>query len=183
MWTDLRDYLANQRVLVWGLGREGRSTLEFFRRHLPDQKLILTDAQEPGSWRATGPDVEFWPETKARDSFDRFDLILKSPGISLRSQSLSPVTLSRIRGQADLFLQFAPGMVIGVTGTKGKSTTSSLLAHLLSASGPSVPLVGNIGVPAWEILENSNPGLTSGSSSSPPTNWKEASIVRPSPCC
>ena len=76
--------------------------------------------------------------------------MLKSPGISLKDQALPDDVI--ISSQTDLFLSLFGAQVVGITGTKGKSTTSSLLYHLLNELGQKAFLVGNIGVPALDIV-------------------------------
>jgi UDP-N-acetylmuramoylalanine--D-glutamate ligase len=84
-----------------------------------------------------------------------YDVVLKSPGISLKDVPLSDT--SKISSQTDLFLQaFAP-QCIGITGTKGKSTTASLLYHVLRQTKRDVLLAGNIGVPFFDIVDDIRP--------------------------
>ena len=78
-----------------------------------------------------------------------FPIIFKSPGVKF-SVSLFPS--NQLYSQADLFLEFFRDQTIGVTGTKGKSTTSSLIHHLLEKSGKNAVLLGNIGIPPFEML-------------------------------
>lgn len=159
MWQDLVSYLRGRKILIWGFGAEGQSSARFLHRHLPAQLIQVTDerpANIANGVQGVGA-VEIWPQAEALARLTEFDLILKSPGISLLPFDFKPSERAKIRGQADLFLQFAPGHIIGITGTKGKSTTASLLAHLLSDAPQQVPLAGNIGLPAWEIIESLGP--------------------------
>ncbi len=156
MWSNLVSYLRGRRILVWGFGTEGASSASFLQRHLPGQSFVITDSDPARVQSILYNDraIEFLSEVDALTRLSEFDLILKSPGISLLKFRFPPNVMEKIRGQSDLFLQFAPGHLIGVTGTKGKSTTSSLIAHLLQTQARSTPLVGNIGVPPWNVIKN-----------------------------
>ncbi|MEG2665623.1 MAG: UDP-N-acetylmuramoyl-L-alanine--D-glutamate ligase, partial [Bacteroidales bacterium] len=89
---------------------------------------------------------------------DTFDLILKTPGISLKDYPLllhSP----KLSSQADLFLKLFAKQVIGVSGTKGKSTTTHLIYHFLKEDRPCL-LAGNMGIPFFDILSQIEPNTT-----------------------
>jgi UDP-N-acetylmuramoylalanine--D-glutamate ligase len=145
--------LASKQVAIWGLGREGQAALRFIRSHHPDLRVtVIDDALD-----AVCPDdplVEccFGPEKIAR-VLDRIDIIVKSPGVGLY---LPVIAAARERGIVvtslmNLWLaQPHEFTTICVTGSKGKSTTASLIAHALRALGSSVDLVGNVGVPVTE---------------------------------
>lgn len=160
--SPLADHLAGKKLLLWGLGKEGASTYRFLRRHFPEKPLVLADANiaalraEPKL--ASDRHLEFQDQEWAVAHLDAFDLVLKGPGIPTAGLGLGK-RADKITGQADLFLKFAPGRVVGVTGTKGKSTTSALLRHLLvSAFGEGdVWLGGNFGVPLWDFIERLGP--------------------------
>ncbi|MBR3322446.1 hypothetical protein IKG13_00035, partial [Candidatus Saccharibacteria bacterium] len=81
-----------------------------------------------------------------------YDIILKAPGVIIKD-GLSDETKAKITSQTDLFMQAYHQQVIGITGTKGKSTTSSLIHHILSNSGFNTKLVGNIGKPCFDIID------------------------------
>ena len=135
----------NRKVLIWGLGREGLSTLAFLRRHLPDQVLYVSDLKEP---QGLEENCVFVPQDES--AFHEYDMIMKAPGVVVGDQSLVPL----ISGQTPLFLKYYGAQTIGITGTKGKSTTSSLMYHVLKENGNEVFLVGNIGIPCFDILED-----------------------------
>ncbi len=86
----------------------------------------------------------------------QFDLIIKSPGITPYQPCVSEAQSAGVRfisGTALWFAEHPEARVIAVTGTKGKSTTTALIAHLLRAAGRRVALAGNIGVPLLELLD------------------------------
>ena len=76
---------------------------------------------------------------------------MKSPGIALLDK-VSESVKSKITSQTDLLLRFCDNTIIGITGTKGKSTVSSLTCHLLKKCGKDAVLVGNIGIPPLERM-------------------------------
>lgn len=162
------EYLEGQSVLILGFGREGKSSLEFILKHQNDfqlERLAIAD-QQAINLDAYTVALEQYPlqlETFTADAYlDRmgeFSLVLKSPGISLRAYTADPIAPgvlqawpeTTISGQIDLFLRFPPSPhVIGITGTKGKSTTSTLITQILKHNGRKTFLAGNIGVPILE---------------------------------
>lgn len=97
------------------------------------------------------PNVAFFRGERYFDVLGESDLLLKSPGVPLKNATL-PMGLE-VTCQADLFLRFAPCLKVGVTGTKGKTTTSTLIHEMLRASGIGSRLMGNMGVPVFDCLE------------------------------
>jgi UDP-N-acetylmuramoylalanine--D-glutamate ligase len=79
--------------------------------------------------------------------------VIKTPGISVKDVDID---FSKITSQTDLFLKAFHSQVIGITGTKGKSTTSTLIYHLLKESGNNVILAGNIGIPILDCVDDIN---------------------------
>ncbi len=154
--------LEGRRVALWGWGREGRAAFHALRERLPGLPLTLfcPEAEAEGARAETGGALQV--ETDATGAaLSRFDVVVKSPGISPykpeAQQALEQGT-QFIGGTSLWFSEHAradgalPGTVC-VTGTKGKSTTTSLLAHLLRAAGHRTGLAGNIGLPLLEVLD------------------------------
>lgn len=154
--------LEGKRVALWGWGREGRAAYRAIRSRLPALPLTLycndEEAAEVGS--LADPLLTVLREASA-ESLATQQVIVKSPGIS---PNLEVARFAA--GQGTVFIGgstlwfdehagpdgIAPHTVC-VTGTKGKSTTTALLAHLLRAGGRRTALVGNIGMPLLEALE------------------------------
>lgn len=136
----LRACLAGKTILIAGYGREGQSAERLVKRLVPEAQYTIATKVENNRWR--GSDEQWhdeWP----------FDMVIKSPGIPtfhLPSASFSLTSLT------DIFLQVYGDITVGVTGTKGKSTTASLIHHLL----PGSILAGNIGIPLFDILDDIN---------------------------
>ncbi len=154
---------THQKILILGAGREGLSTYRFLRRHFPDQVLALADSsyrqQLQPAWH------ELFIQDKKLTFFcgprqylnylTDFDLIFRTPGIPPNLPELKAARTAGVNftSNTQLFLQLVRGVTIGVTGTKGKSTTSSLIAHLFQNAGKKTYLVGNIGLPPLNYLE------------------------------
>ena len=151
MFPPIIEYLKDKRILLLGFGREGRSTLEYIRKYLPEKNLVLAD-RNPVT--VDDEHIEVVTGEGYLDSINDFDLVLKSPGISLRDVEIAD--RSKITCQVDLFLKFAPCKKIGVTGSKGKTTTSTLCYRMLTKAGLDSRLIGNIGVPVLECIEEVN---------------------------
>ena len=124
------DKFKDKNILIWGYGREGQSTEEFFKRNSIAKKV---DIYEGGI-----------------DGIDEsaYDYIFKSPGIAVECLS------DKYTSQTELFLEEHRDRVIGITGTKGKSTTSSMLYEVLDkATDKKSFLMGNIGKPCLDYFE------------------------------
>jgi UDP-N-acetylmuramoyl-L-alanine---L-glutamate ligase len=151
----LKNKLENKKILLLGFGREGRSSYHLIRKILPQIPLTVADSDSSVKevpMVAKDQNVSFILGPGYLDALDQFDLIIKSPGITLKDLPYS-ISREKMTSQTDLFLQFYSGQVIGITGTKGKSTTSSLLQHVLKRAGKNPILVGNIGQPAFDYID------------------------------
>ena len=126
----LKALLAGKRILIAGYGREGRSAERLIQRLVPETQYTIADGNE---------------QIATESAKDCYDMIIKSPGVPMRV--LGSVECSSL---TDLFLQVYGDKTIGVTGTKGKSTTASLIHHLL----PGSIMAGNIGIPLFDILDD-----------------------------
>ncbi len=148
--------LEGQRVAIWGWGRESRAAHVAFRSRLPRQLLtVLCATGEVDAVNALAdPLLQISTQTDG-DVLASFDVVIKSPGISPYRPEVEQAIASGTRfvGGTELWFSENPdARTICVTGTKGKSTTSALIAHLLRAGGHRVALAGNIGMPLLELL-------------------------------
>ncbi|RLD67402.1 MAG: UDP-N-acetylmuramoyl-L-alanine--D-glutamate ligase [Bacteroidetes bacterium] len=156
---DIRDainrFINNRKVLILGYGKEGRSTYRVLRSYFPKLEICISDINT---------DISSEDELQ-KDSYlswvlgeghmkalANYELIFKSPGISFKTYQVP--AMQQISSQTDLFLELFHQQIIGVTGTKGKSTTVSLIQHLLKSADKKVLLVGNIGLPALEVISD-----------------------------
>ena len=92
---------------------------------------------------------------KTLDDLEKYDIIIKSPGISFAKIDISKFR-DKISSQMELFMQFFSNYTIGITGTKGKSTTSSLIYSILKEQNKDCLLLGNIGKPIFEYVDKIN---------------------------
>ncbi|MEA5667502.1 UDP-N-acetylmuramoyl-L-alanine--D-glutamate ligase [Stenotrophomonas sp. MH1] len=154
--------LDGKRVALWGWGREGRAAFAVLRQRLPRLPLTLfcppAEAEQARAETAGALQVE---TDITGAALSRFEVVIKSPGISpyapAAQQAIAQGT-QFIGGTSLWFSEHADAdgnlpNTVCVTGTKGKSTTTSLLAHLLRAAGHRTGLVGNIGLPLLEVLD------------------------------
>ena len=138
--------LRGKRILILGFGREGKSTLRFLNKYLPDAIVAVADKNEMEG-------VQYFGTGYLESMYD-YDIVIKTPGISLKDFDTKGV---EITSQTDLFLSQFHEQTIGITGTKGKSTTTSLIYHLLKSSGRDAILTGNIGIPCFDVMEDIKP--------------------------
>ncbi len=150
------DELAGLRVAVWGHGREGRAALATLRLRVPSLVPTLFCTPEEASRIESGSDLQVVARSPTAADLSAFDVVIKSPGISVYRPELIEARRNGTRftsGTALWFAEHPEARVIAVTGTKGKSTTAALIAHLLRACGRRVALAGNIGLPLLELLD------------------------------
>ena len=143
----LREF-HGQRVAILGFGREGAATFKALSQAVPDAHLTV--------WVESGvlPDTVTGRVAPFDEGLRAFDWVIRSPGISVHHPALTALDPRRVINPSSICLAERPELsVIGITGSKGKSTTSALLAHLLSACGEKVLLAGNIGSPLIEHLQ------------------------------
>ncbi len=128
----ITEKLDNKRILIWGKGREGKSSEKFLQEHCPGAAFEMVEGSEDEILKLS------------KD----FDYILKSPGI------ITHVPEPKYISQTRLFMEEFGSQVVGITGTKGKSTTSSLLYHVLHdlRDGNAI-LCGNIGLPCFDYYD------------------------------
>ena len=154
--------LEGRRVALWGWGREGRAAHHAVRSRLPSLPLTLFCNEQEAADAAALGDPQLCLETEATAArLSAFEIVIKSPGISPNTPVAVAATEAGTRFIGGTGLWFGEhagddGVVAHtfcVTGTKGKSTTTSLLAHLLRAAGKRTVLAGNIGLPMLEVLD------------------------------
>lgn len=155
MIEQLKNLLNERSVALLGYGREGRSSYTLIRKVLPDKKITIIDENEMvrnDSTLIKDPHINFITGMGCMQHIDKFDVAIKSPGIP--SNTL-PLDMNRVHmtSQTDIFLHCYGKQCIGITGTKGKSTTSSLVYHILTIAGRNALLVGNIGIPPFDCID------------------------------
>jgi UDP-N-acetylmuramoylalanine--D-glutamate ligase len=156
----LTPLLAERKLLILGFGREGQSTYRYIRGNFPGLTFGIADRDinlhEKAGELLNEPGLSIHLGDNYLESLREYSLIIKSPGIGLPA-SLEIDTGTILTSQTHLMLQAYHRQIIGITGTKGKSTTSSLVHHLLKTSGIHSILVGNIGLPPFDYLDQVDP--------------------------
>lgn len=147
MFQQLIEYFNERNVLILGFGREGRSTYDVIRRNLPDKHIGIADIREIN---LNDSNVTLHCGENYLDAMSQYDTVIKTPGMSFRDVTVPEGV--EVTCQTDLFLRFSNCVCVGVTGTKGKTTTSTLIYEMVKQSGKSVCLIGNIGVPVLDNL-------------------------------
>ena len=140
----------DKKILIWGFGKEGKASYNLIRELLPDQIVDIGESREKGAKTLEQAKTNCVNVNCLFDDdidFSSYDLILKSPGIVLPDG----FDLSNISSETELFIKHYAKQIIGVTGSKGKSTTTSLIASAL-AKKYTTHLVGNIGRACFEVI-------------------------------
>ena len=153
-------------ILILGLGQEGRSSWRFLRAAFPEKVLGVAD-QLPLEQLSLEAQALLREDLRIRahlgadylSSLADYEVIVRSPGIPLQQPALQQATKAgkRITSQTALLFANFRGTVIGITGTKGKSTTASLAHAILRQNYPDAELIGNIGAPALDWLHRLKP--------------------------
>ncbi|OGJ60287.1 UDP-N-acetylmuramoylalanine--D-glutamate ligase [Candidatus Peribacteria bacterium RIFCSPHIGHO2_01_FULL_51_9] len=134
--------LNGKKVCILGYGREGKAMEQALKKFAPQASITIRDEKEDADYLR---------------SLDQFDVIIRSPGIPPKPEFEE--VAERITNATNIFFHSIPSetVVIGVTGSKGKSTTSSLIHSIIRDGGREALLVGNIGDPAMTHLDNITP--------------------------
>ncbi len=148
---------STSRVALWGYGREGRATRRFLDDRLPGLvPTLVTDAPVA----ETGLPALAGGAGREAIATGAFDVVIKSPGISLYRSEVEAARRAGtiLTSSTNLWFEASRSrFVLAVTGTKGKSTTASLIAHLWRGAVPAVALAGNVGVPLISLPPDGAP--------------------------
>jgi UDP-N-acetylmuramoylalanine--D-glutamate ligase len=145
-WGDL----DGLQVGIWGIGVEGRANVA--RAEAAGAEVVLVDDHPPADGHAGDGRPVFATEAGGLDELAGCDVVVKSPGISRYRPEVVSLQIAGvpIAGGLGLWLHDAPlERVVAITGTKGKSTTASVLGHLLTGVGRRTVVGGNLGTPPW----------------------------------
>ena len=157
----------NKKIAILWYGREGKSSLQFLLKIgiSPKNITILDGAKKieglAESFERLNKTIGIDPEFNLTfgdtylDKLKTFDLIIKTPGISLYHDKIYPYK-HKITSQAQIFFDYYQGKIIAISGTKGKSTTATLIYETLDHANKNVQLVGNIGNPVLDYLDIKN---------------------------
>ena len=147
--------LQNRHICILGFGREGQAVLRAIQTYAPDARVTIADGNESLKDAIAVPGTVSWKlGPNHLEDLDHFDVLIKSPGIPPQA-ALNNVR-DRITNSTQIFMDTVKergSIVIGITGSKGKSTVSSLIYAILKEAGKDVHLVGNIGIPTLDFLD------------------------------
>lgn len=158
--------LNSGEIIILGLGREGLSTYHYLRQQFPDKNFTLADRNQSTKLYANFPD---WQKIAQQDQalnwqlgdnylehLANYDWLIKTAGIAITTPEIQEALEQnpglQVTSNMQLFFDHCPGTIIGITGSKGKSTTSQLTFEILSQAGQKTVLLGNIGRPALNYL-------------------------------
>lgn len=163
MIRGLVDYFKDKKILILGFGLEGQSTYKFIREYLKEQKVYISDKEEgfEKKYEILNEDknVVYISGEKYLENLEQYDIIMKGPGISFAQIDTSKFQ-SKIKSQLELLLEFFNVYTIGITGSKGKSTTSTLIYEIIKNQGIDCMLLGNIGNPVFEYIDDIKEKMT-----------------------
>jgi len=154
MYNGIIEKIKDKNICILGFGKEGRSTYNFIRRHLLDKFITIIDKKDVSD-SISDSNVNIIYGDNYLDDLDKYDLVIKTPGISLKDIDTSNIK-DKLTSQLELILEVFKNNTIGITGTKGKSTTSSLLYKIISKQEKDAYLLGNIGNPMLDDVEKFN---------------------------
>ena len=121
------------KILLLGYGIEGKSAERYCKKHFKDATIDVLESFDPQKIR--------------ENDYSSYDILFRSP-------SVSPLGLKNESSVTKYFFDHCPCKIIGVTGTKGKGTTCSLIKAILTSIGKTTYVVGNIGRPALDVLDD-----------------------------
>ena len=153
--------LKNEKILILGFGREGMDNFRFLRKIFPEKVLGVGDQKKIQIPKSKFQKVKLHLGKNYLKALKDYDVIIKSPGIPFKI--LPKSVLSKVTTQTEIFFENCPGKIVGITGTKGKSTTASLIYQILKACperSRKAHLVGNIGKPVLSFLSKDVQGST-----------------------
>lgn len=172
---ELKD-LKNKRILILGFGREGVDSFKFLRKLFPKKILGVADRNkkiknpykaEPSGFRQKSKiknlirndkKIKWHLGENYLQAIKNYDMVIKSPGIPIYFPEIKKAyQKGKITSQTEIFFDNCLGKIVGVTGTKGKSTTASLIYQILKTAGLKTHLVGNIGKPVLNLLFSATP--------------------------
>lgn len=139
-----------KNICILGFGKEGTSTYNFIRRY-SNIHLTILDIKDISLDDNNVTIID--GDNYSLRGIDKYDLIIKTPGISLYNIDTSNLNIT---SNLQLVLKYFKGLSIGVTGTKGKSTTTSLIYEIIKKQDNNTFLAGNIGIPILDIVEKLN---------------------------
>lgn len=152
----IHELICDKKVVILGFGREGRATFPWIVEDGSAAKVAIADLNPvtlpEGTDKNIAEKIEFITGSDYQKRLNEFDVVFKSPGVVLEEDK-SHYTC-KIVSEMDVFFAAYRDRIVGITGTKGKSTTTTLMYHVLKNAGKKVLLAGNIGIPVFDIAKD-----------------------------
>lgn len=147
--------ISGKKIAIYGLGIEGLSAARFFTKN--NKVCVLEDKSEKtvdSSYLKTAKEIDLRIYFGRQEFPSSFDLIIRSPGVRPDKQFIKKAILkgAELTSPTSIFMEECKGQIIGITGTKGKGTTSTLIYEFLRTQYKDVHLAGNIGKPMLDLL-------------------------------
>jgi UDP-N-acetylmuramoylalanine--D-glutamate ligase len=158
MYKEIIKKLKEKKIAILGFGKEGISTYKFIRRHLKDKFITILDKNDitkNNEYLKEDKNIEIIIGENYLNNLEKYDLIIKAPGIALLDIDLTNIQ-DKLTSQLELILEINKKNIIGITGTKGKSTTTSLIYNVIKEQNKNTFLLGNIGNPILDYIEEFN---------------------------
>ena len=157
MYNKILEKLKNKNIAILGFGKEGKSTYNFIRRYSNQTLTILdkNDILKNNEYLKEDKNLKIITGDTYLNNLEQYDLIIKAPGIALLDIDLKNIE-NKLTSQLELILEINKKNIIGITGTKGKSTTTSLLYNIIKDQNENTFLLGNIGNPILDYIEKFN---------------------------
>lgn len=156
--------LKDKKILILGFGKEGIDSYLALRRLFPQKQLAVADEKKIENYELKirtlinkDKKIKLYLGKNYLASLKNYDLIIKTPGIPEKTYRPFIKEGSEISSQTKIFFDNFPGLIIGVTGTKGKGTTSGLIYQILKIAGFKAYWLGNVGRPVFQHLLKSQP--------------------------
>jgi UDP-N-acetylmuramoylalanine--D-glutamate ligase len=146
----MQNYSETQKIGVFGYGVEGKSLVKYLRQHEMGEIVVFDENEQVVKDNLEG--VEFVLGSFEKNSYEGLKVAYRSPGVKRNRLEKLLKNKIKISTLTNLFFENAKGKVIGVTGTKGKSTTVNLVARILKKNGKKVFVGGNLGISPLDFV-------------------------------
>lgn len=155
MQNKIIELFKDKNIAILGFGLEGKSTYNFIRKHLPNQKITIIDKNDKSEDLNNDSNAITVYGEDYLNNLNQYDIIMKTPGITLKDIDITDIK-DKIYSQLEILLEVDSKNVIGITGTKGKSTTSTLIYNVIKEQNENTYLAGNIGTPIFDEIDDFN---------------------------
>jgi len=153
MQKEIFERLNGKKIAILGFGMEGKSTYKFIRKFSNCLLYILDQKDYSNDELIKNDDNVVVISDGYLDNLDQYDIIIKAPGVILKDIDISSFK-DKITSQLELLMEVNRKNIIGITGTKGKSTTTTLIYEMFKNSKYDAHLLGNIGTPIFDDIDN-----------------------------